>query len=423
MNGPGDRSDAGARLGSGSGTGSRPGRCAAVVLAGGASRRFGTDKLAVVVDGAALLDQALAGLPGDAQVFVVGPARPTARPVTFLRENPPGGGPTAAMVTGLRAALATHSAEIVVLPGDAPHAGQAAVALLAARGPHPAAAVVATDGEGFEQPLQLALGRAAARALVEAAGAEQGHGASARALVLRLDPPVERYRLPAEGHWDIDTPAQLAAWAARGSGAVAAVLGAVDRLSERSGPVVVALDGHSGAGKSTLAAALSLARAATVLSGDDFYSPRLDAYGHRERRAASDAAVMETVFDWRRLREEALEPLARGEAAQYAPYDWSARDGRLARPRVLLPAPLVVLEGVYSARPELSHLVDVAVLVEVDHELRSARRALREQDHDDWVAFWERGERHYFQHVRPPESFDLRVTPVGRGHAETPGPR
>ncbi len=43
----------------------------------------------------------------------------------------PSGGPAAAMITGLRAALATGAELITVLPGDAPGGGAAAEALLA----------------------------------------------------------------------------------------------------------------------------------------------------------------------------------------------------------------------------------------------------------------------------------------------------
>ena len=70
----------------------RPGAVAVVVLAGGQSRRFGADKLAAPVEGERLLDRAVAGLPDDAYMIVVGPEV--------------SGGPAAAMVTGLRTALA-----------------------------------------------------------------------------------------------------------------------------------------------------------------------------------------------------------------------------------------------------------------------------------------------------------------------------
>lgn len=189
--------------------------CAAVVLAGGGSRRFGSDKLAAPIAGRPLLDHSLVGLGEDVTVFVVGPQRPVQRGVTFLREDPPGGGPAAAMVAGLTAALAAEAERMVVLPGDAPYGGRSAVLLLRALADSPTAqAVVGTDASGFEQPLQLALLRSSAAQLVAAAGPDRARGGSARALVKRLDPPALRFALPADATADIDTPDQLRLWSA-----------------------------------------------------------------------------------------------------------------------------------------------------------------------------------------------------------------
>ena len=92
----------------------------------GEARRFGSDKLAADVDGRALLEVALDGLPDDWRVAVVGPPRQLAREVTVLREDPPGGGPAAGLITGLIWALATDVEAIVTLPGDATGGGRAA---------------------------------------------------------------------------------------------------------------------------------------------------------------------------------------------------------------------------------------------------------------------------------------------------------
>ena len=101
-----------------------------MVLAGGASQRFPPDKLAQLVEGEPLLDRALASLPDDFGVVVVGPVRRVPRPVIFTSEHPPGGGPAAAMIAGLRRALADSADVIVVLPADAPLGGRAASTLL-----------------------------------------------------------------------------------------------------------------------------------------------------------------------------------------------------------------------------------------------------------------------------------------------------
>jgi molybdopterin-guanine dinucleotide biosynthesis protein A len=185
----------------------------AVVLAGGQSRRFGADKLDADLGDGSLLDHALAGLPVDADLIIVGPRRAVDRPARFVREDPAGTGPAAAMITGISAALDPAPDTIVVLPGDAPAAGAAAMILLAALRADPEASIViATDSAGREQPLQLALRPAGAAALILAAGESKGAGQSARALLGRLQPPPRAVALAEAEHFDIDTVGDLQAW-------------------------------------------------------------------------------------------------------------------------------------------------------------------------------------------------------------------
>lgn len=385
--------------------------CVAVVLAGGESRRFGSDKLTAMVSGQALLERTIGGLPAGWSVVVVGPERPLTRAARFVREEPTGGGPTAGLVAGLRAALAWGAEEVVVLPGDAPAAGRAAVDMHRALFADPSvAAIVGVDATGFEQPLQLALRRVAAADLIAHAGASGGHGDRARTLVGRLEPPAFPMLLSAEDHFDIDTAEQLATWTARHGTAVRQILAAVDRLRLGDRPAVVALDGRTGAGKSTLAAGLALARPAVVVAGDDFYAPAVAGLDRLERGLLGGAEVAGLVFDWRRLREEAIVPLSRRATARFARYDWDADDGRLGAECELAPVELVVVEGVYSARPELADLVDLAVCVLVEEAVRQVRLAARTQDRADLVRFWERGESYYFAEVRPEVSYDLVVS-------------
>lgn len=192
----------------------------AVVLAGGASRRFGGDKLEADLLGRPLIERAVSGLPDGTRLVVVGPVRSvpsSGGAVTYVREDPPGGGPAAAMVAGLRAALAQladDEAVIVVLPGDAPAAGEAARQLL----DHltdPASGqpigVVSTDQGGRVQPLQLALTRSAARQLINAAGPDGAAGRSARALVAQV-PGLRPVALDPRLQVDIDTRAELDRW-------------------------------------------------------------------------------------------------------------------------------------------------------------------------------------------------------------------
>jgi molybdopterin-guanine dinucleotide biosynthesis protein A len=74
----------------------------AMVLAGAGSRRLdGADKPAVEIRGRTLLDRVLAATAGAQRVIVVGPRRDTSIEVIWTSEDPPGGGPVAAIAAGL----------------------------------------------------------------------------------------------------------------------------------------------------------------------------------------------------------------------------------------------------------------------------------------------------------------------------------
>lgn len=388
-------------------------RLTAVVLAGGASQRFAPDKLAEQVDGKPLLDRTLASLPEQAVVVVVGAERKVARPVIFTSEDPAGGGPAAALVAGVRRALAESSNAIVVLPADAPLGGQAAGTLLSRLESEPGTeAVVGVDVNGQEQPLQLALRPRAARALVAAAGPGGAAGVSARRLLDALRPGLLAHELPPAELWDIDTPDQRLAWQMQSSAAVSSILELAAELRARiDRPVVIAIDGPSCAGKSILATAVALRARAGVVEGDDFYNRMLPRLSVAQRDQMSDAAVVDAVIDWKRLRDEALLPLRARQPVTFQPYDWDADDGRLAPPKSIPAADVIIVDGVYGARPELADLVDGAVYLDLDPQIRARRYGEREND-PAWVRFWERGEAHYFSAVRPPVSFDVQLNDV-----------
>jgi molybdenum cofactor guanylyltransferase len=386
-------------------------RVTAIVLAGGASQRFPPDKLAQQLDGEPLLNHVLASLPEQVTtVIVVGAIREVIRPVIFASEEPPGGGPAAALVAGLRRALDESNDAIVTLPGDAPLAGQAAGTLLSRLGSEPnIEAVVAIDSAGHEQPLQLALRRAAAEKLLAAAGPSGAAGVSARRLLDALRPGLVSHDLSSAELWDIDTPDQLLAWRLRSSPTVELILDAVaERRAALDRPIVIAIDGPSCAGKSILANAVALRAGGSVLEGDAFYRTALQKLSVAQREAISDAGVVDAVIDWERLRDEALLPLRARHPATFQPYDWNADDGRLAPPKTIPAADVIIVDGVYAARPELADLVDLAVYLGVDPRTRASRYAARNND-PDWARFWERGEVHYFAHLRPPASFDLQL--------------
>lgn len=93
-------------------------------------------------------------------------------------------------------------------------------------------------------------------------------------------------------------------------------------------------------------------------------------------------------------------------------FDWQAGHG-LGDFLIVEPASVVIVEGVYSARPELRPLLDIAVLVEAPADSRLRRQRERHDAHELEVR-WDLAERLYFNIFSPPNSFDFVVSGVQR---------
>ncbi|WP_406303975.1 molybdenum cofactor guanylyltransferase [Streptomyces sp. NBC_00885] len=127
----------------------------AIVLAGGAAKRLGgADKPAVRVGGRALLDRVLGVCRDAGRTVVVGGRRATARPVVWAREEPPGGGPLAALDAGVRQ---VEAGAVLVLSADLPFLGERTVRqLIGTLGTSGREAALLTDAGGRDQPLVAA---------------------------------------------------------------------------------------------------------------------------------------------------------------------------------------------------------------------------------------------------------------------------
>ena len=139
----------------------RPGAgVAGLLLTGGASRRMGSDKALLEVDGRRMVDRAAAVLAAVADpVLEVGPGWSG---LPAVREDPPGAGPLAAVSTGAAALRAAgHDGPVLVLAVDMPRVGVEVLRLLAERA-GPATAVPLADGHP-----QVLCGRYGPKALAE----------------------------------------------------------------------------------------------------------------------------------------------------------------------------------------------------------------------------------------------------------------
>ncbi|WP_155369566.1 molybdenum cofactor guanylyltransferase [Catellatospora vulcania] len=181
-----------------------------MVLAGGAARRMGgLAKPLLPVGGVPMLRRVLSAV-ADARPLVVvgGPELAAELPTGALltREDPPGGGPVAAIAAGAAALPETgDSGRVLVVAADLPFLTREAVAALLAVD---ADVVMFTDPDGRRQHLCAAWRLGALRAALPASA----HGAPMRALLADADVVELPWAGAGPAPWyDCDTPDELKA--------------------------------------------------------------------------------------------------------------------------------------------------------------------------------------------------------------------
>lgn len=172
------------------------------------------------------------------------------------------------------------------------------------------------------------------------------------------------------------------------SSAAEQILAAIEVWRAQEGrPLVVALDGHGAAGKTTIASEVGVRLDALVLHTDDYFHPAHE---------GADPRPMGQYYAWQALREDALRPAIQRLRRQ--PTDWTG-------------ALVILVEGVSSAAPALTDLIDRTVFVQTPEPLRLERLHARVSD-EEWDEEWLYAERLYFA-SRPPDTFDLVVAGTG----------
>lgn len=180
----------------------------AVILAGGRAERLdGASKPDLVVGGRSLLATAIAAARAAAceRIVVVGPPELEAPGCLVVREDPPFGGPVAALAAGLDALgppggrgapeglVSRPHEDVLVLACDMPDAEAAVARLVAGRATaRPADGVCLVDASGRTQWLAAVYSRAALERAFEALRGADGdpavvHGAAMRRLAASLD--------------------------------------------------------------------------------------------------------------------------------------------------------------------------------------------------------------------------------------------
>lgn len=175
---------------------------------------------------------------------------------------------------------------------------------------------------------------------------------------------------------------------------------AIDRKLAEAGRAVVAVEGGAGSGKSTLAQLLKEVYDCTVFHMDDFFL-------RPEQRTAERYAEVGGNIDHERFLAEVLQPLRRGEAVDYRPFDCGTFT--VQPPRRINPAPLVIVEGAYSMHPKLAAQYDLTAFLDISPALQRRRIESRNSPEfarrffEEWIPL----ERIYFEATGACERCDV----------------
>jgi uridine kinase len=184
-------------------------------------------------------------------------------------------------------------------------------------------------------------------------------------------------------------------------------------------PLRIAVDGVDAAGKTTLADELVAPlteRGRTVVraSVDGFHRPRADRY---RRGELSAAGYYHDSFDYAALRADLLDPLGPGGTGRYrtATFDFRTDQPRAEPFQRAAADAVLVFDGVFLLRPELSDAWDLRIFLDVpfqetirralarDRALYGSTQAVEERYHHRYLP----GQRHYLATVQPQRIADV----------------
>lgn len=183
-----------------------------------------------------------------------------------------------------------------------------------------------------------------------------------------IEAAIRQYRaagLPMVGHSTAYRQAFSPAYRVvlQSDAALLPLLAAIDRSRREHPRTLTAMDGPCATGKSTLGARLARLYSCPLFHMDDFFLPP-------ERKTPERLAQPGGNVDYERFFAQVLSPLSRGEPVLYQPY--RCHSGTLEAARTIPPAPLAVVEGVYSLRPEFQSLYQVKCFLTAPWPVREA---------------------------------------------------
>lgn len=177
-------------------------------------------------------------------------------------------------------------------------------------------------------------------------------------------------------------------------------------LTERTTPLVIAIDGNCASGKSTLAAHLAKCYSASVIHMDDFFLP----YALRtpERLQEPGGNV-----HYERFAKEVISHLHSGDSFAYSVFDCSIGDYN--GQQTVAPSQLIIVEGAYSLHPFFHNPYDFTIFLSSSPEVQKTRILARngETMYENFRTKWIPMEQHYFDTFQIAKQCHLRLSTSG----------
>ncbi|MBB6099177.1 uridine kinase [Deinobacterium chartae] len=142
-------------------------------------------------------------------------------------------------------------------------------------------------------------------------------------------------------------------------------------------PFIIGVAGGTGSGKTTVTRRVIEtvgAERVAVLEQDNYYRDQSDLRPEQRRQTNYDHPA---AFDWDLLTAH-LDALRSGVPIEMPLYDFT-QDTRSSETRTLVPAPVIVLEGIFALYdPRVRDLMQLKIFVDADPDVRFIRRLERD---------------------------------------------
>lgn len=174
-------------------------------------------------------------------------------------------------------------------------------------------------------------------------------------------------------------------------------------LLQEKDSIVIAIDGRCAAGKTTLAQLFAQYISCPVIPMDDFFL-------QPEQRTRERMEIPGNNIDYERFMNEVIIPLRERREFSYCPYDCITQTFK--EPIFVKPNKIMVVEGVYSCRPEFWHEYDIHVFLDVNKRTQRERILNRSSQEvlDRFEELWIPLEEKYFEEYNIQDMCELVYT-------------